>query len=121
MRSILWILSFILAGSFASSGVRAETYAERLGWEAGDRVLIIHSDDVGMSYASNQGTQAALATCLPPADPLRIDPVPPPLLDVGFQLASTPRFLQKEKESEVCYSTYYDLTGLVPRTDRHRE
>src|SRR5688500_5056344 len=34
----------------------AETYGERLGWGPEDRVLIIHSDDLGMSLASNQGT-----------------------------------------------------------------
>ena len=60
------------------------------------------------------GTQAALATCLPEPDPLNIDPVPPPARDVGFQLASTPRFLENNSESEVCYSTYYDLSSLVP-------
>ena len=36
------------------------TFAERLGWPEGSRVLILHSDDVGMSHASNQGTIEAL-------------------------------------------------------------
>lgn len=36
------------------------TFAERLGWPEGARVLILHSDDVGMSHASNQGTIEAL-------------------------------------------------------------
>lgn len=38
----------------------AETYAERLGWGPNDRVLIIHSDDVGMSMANNRGSAEAL-------------------------------------------------------------
>ncbi len=38
----------------------AETYAERLGWGPKDRVLIIHSDDVGMSLANNRGSAEAL-------------------------------------------------------------
>lgn len=36
------------------------TYAERLGWPKGARVLIIHVDDAGMSYESNAGAIAAL-------------------------------------------------------------
>ncbi len=36
------------------------TFAERLGWPEGTRVLILHSDDLGMSHASNQGTFEAL-------------------------------------------------------------
>lgn len=34
----------------------AETYAEKLGWPEGSRVLIINSDDVGMSLAATQGS-----------------------------------------------------------------
>jgi hypothetical protein len=37
-----------------------ETFAEKLGWPKGSRVLILHSDDLGMSHASNQGTIEAL-------------------------------------------------------------
>ena len=36
------------------------TYAERLGYPKGARVLILHVDDAGMSYDSNEGTIAAL-------------------------------------------------------------
>ena len=36
------------------------TYAERLGWQKGDRVLILHMDDAGMSYDSNVGIQQVL-------------------------------------------------------------
>jgi predicted glycoside hydrolase/deacetylase ChbG (UPF0249 family) len=37
------------------------TYAERLGWPRGAKVVIFHVDDAGMSYDSNQGTIQALA------------------------------------------------------------
>ncbi len=37
------------------------TYAERLGWPMGTRVVIFHVDDAGMSYDSNRGTIQALA------------------------------------------------------------
>ena len=33
------------------------TYAERLGWGRGERILILHMDDAGMSYDSNAGIQ----------------------------------------------------------------
>lgn len=36
------------------------TYAERLGWQRGDRVLILHMDDAGMSYDSNLGIEQVL-------------------------------------------------------------
>lgn len=39
-----------------TAAATAQTYGERLGWGPQDRVLIIHSDDLGMSLASNQGT-----------------------------------------------------------------
>jgi hypothetical protein len=38
----------------------AQTYAERLGYPAGARVLILHVDDAGMSWDSNEGAQRAL-------------------------------------------------------------
>ncbi len=37
-----------------------QTYAEKLGWAKGDRVVILHIDDAGMSYDSNEGTIQAL-------------------------------------------------------------
>jgi chitin disaccharide deacetylase len=33
-----------------------KTFAERLGWPEGARVVIFHSDDAGMSHSSNVGT-----------------------------------------------------------------
>ncbi len=36
------------------------TYAERLGWAGGTRVVIFHVDDAGMSYDSNLGATRAI-------------------------------------------------------------
>ena len=56
---VLRVLLVLLAVSvcLAQSG---QTYAERLGWKKGDRVLILHMDDAGMSYDSNVGIQQVL-------------------------------------------------------------
>jgi len=50
---------FLLVFSFPITGF-SQTYAERLGWEPDDRVIIMHIDDAGMSYDSNQGAIKAM-------------------------------------------------------------
>ncbi|AEI46497.1 polysaccharide deacetylase family protein [Runella slithyformis] len=47
-------LLLLLATTFASQA--QQTYAEKLGWPKGAKVVIFHVDDPGMSYSSNQGT-----------------------------------------------------------------
>ncbi|MEB0260305.1 MULTISPECIES: polysaccharide deacetylase family protein [unclassified Mucilaginibacter] len=37
-----------------------QTYAEKLGWKKGDKVILFHVDDAGMSYDSNRGVICAL-------------------------------------------------------------
>ncbi|MDB5136353.1 MAG: ChbG/HpnK family deacetylase [Mucilaginibacter sp.] len=54
------ILILGLAFNCFSSELYAQTYAEKLGWKKGDRVIIFHVDDAGMSYDSNQGVICAL-------------------------------------------------------------
>lgn len=52
-----------LFGVLLSAGVvlqAAETYAERLGWPPGARVLILHMDDAGMSHDSDAGIERVL-------------------------------------------------------------
>ncbi len=45
-----------------SATVRAQelTFAERLGWPAGTKVVIFHVDDAGMSHDSNMGATKAI-------------------------------------------------------------
>ncbi len=47
----------LISACFAQT---SPTYAERLGWKKGDRVLILHMDDAGMSYDSNAGIERVL-------------------------------------------------------------
>lgn len=53
--SLILILFF-----FAQAQAQELTYAERLGFPKGARVLILHVDDVGMSWDSNQGAIHAM-------------------------------------------------------------
>jgi chitin disaccharide deacetylase len=53
MKHCFYLLFLVFGMSSASA--QNETYAEKLGWKAGDIVLILHVDDVGMSHASNRG------------------------------------------------------------------
>jgi chitin disaccharide deacetylase len=53
----LVLLTFLVLSSRASDG---PSYAERLGWPAGARVVLFHSDDLGMHHDSVVGTIAAI-------------------------------------------------------------
>jgi hypothetical protein len=64
------------------------------------------------------GTADKLDACLPPADPLKIDPPEPPPAGQGFQLRSSAWDLPSQSENEVCFATYYDLTTLVPESEQ---
>ena len=57
-RSAYWRigLAVVLTAAWTAGAEDGQTYAERLGWGPEDRVLMIHSDDMGMSHASNQAT-----------------------------------------------------------------
>lgn len=48
-------LIFCMMFSLAAVAQEAPTFAERLGWPKGSKVVVIHVDDVGMSLSSNRG------------------------------------------------------------------
>lgn len=54
------LFCFFLTASFCQAQTTGTTYAERLGFPKGAKVLILHVDDAGMSYDSNEGTVLAI-------------------------------------------------------------
>jgi|SRR5580693_8265499 hypothetical protein len=53
----------LLVAALAASACYSQTtptYAEKLGWNESDRVLILHMDDAGMSHDSNMGIEQVL-------------------------------------------------------------
>ncbi|MBO9639316.1 MAG: polysaccharide deacetylase family protein [Siphonobacter aquaeclarae] len=52
------LLLLLMAG--ACQLANAQTYAEKLGFPKGKKVIIFHVDDAGMSYDSNVGTRKSL-------------------------------------------------------------
>lgn len=59
-KRLVGAVCVLFAASTAFAQDPEPTFAERLGWPEGARVLILHSDDLGMSHASNMGTIEAL-------------------------------------------------------------
>lgn len=59
MKQFLLCAALVTSNLFTGYGQEI-TYAEKLGYKKGDRVLILHVDDAGMSYDSNDGTIQAL-------------------------------------------------------------
>lgn len=45
---------------FTNKCMAQDTYAEKLGYPKGKKVIILHIDDAGMSYEANQGTILAM-------------------------------------------------------------
>jgi cysteine-rich repeat protein len=62
------------------------------------------------------GTADRLASCLPPADPLKVERPPAPGAGNGVQLVSSAWALPSDSENEVCFPIYYDFsaTDLIP-------
>lgn len=56
-KIILLLLSFSLS---TISSYAQDTYAEKLGFPKGAKILILHVDDAGMSWDSNEGAKQAM-------------------------------------------------------------
>ncbi len=57
----LSFFSLLISFAIAATAQQTKTFAERLGWPKGARVLILHVDDAGMSHDSDEGVEMALS------------------------------------------------------------
>ncbi|WP_439699031.1 polysaccharide deacetylase family protein [Mucilaginibacter sp. AW1-7] len=57
-KNILFAVCIIC--STVAFAQQTKTYAEKLGWPKGARVIILHVDDAGMSHESNDGVETAI-------------------------------------------------------------
>lgn len=60
MKIRLLVLAVISLSTYSVGAQNGSTYAERLGFPKGKKVVILHVDDVGMSFDSNKGAIEAL-------------------------------------------------------------
>jgi hypothetical protein len=60
------------------------------------------------------GTGEILNACLPPPEPLKTEPLPPPPAGTGVQLKAPHQILPPNHERETCFVSYYDFTDQVP-------
>ena len=60
MNLRLLVLAVISLSTYTVGAQNDSTYAERLGFPKGKKVVILHVDDVGMSFDSNKGAIEAL-------------------------------------------------------------
>lgn len=61
MKQLIHIAGFLFCFSVSSvSQMNDSTYAEKLGFPKGAKVVILHVDDAGMSFESNEGTIQAI-------------------------------------------------------------
>ncbi len=58
------------------------------------------------------------AVCLPPPEPLQVEPLPPPAPGTGVQLRAPHQVLPANSERETCFVSYYDVTEQVPAAFR---
>ena len=59
-RRTLSLIAVVCLVSASGAAQQDVTYAEKLGWPKGTRALILHVDDVGMSYDTEVGTIEAI-------------------------------------------------------------
>ncbi len=60
------------------------------------------------------GTDDLLDACLPPPKPIEIEPLPVPAADEGLQIRMPKWVLPAKSETEVCFTSYYDVSDQVP-------
>jgi hypothetical protein len=62
----------------------------------------------------SEGIAKLLGSCLPEVTPIEIKPLDAPAADEGVQFVLAPFTLRAQKEVDVCFAQYYDLSDVVP-------
>ncbi len=60
------------------------------------------------------GTEDLVDGCLPEPEPIVIEPLEPPDPQEGVQFVMPAWPLSAQNEDEVCFATYYDMSGKIP-------
>lgn len=60
IKTTIAVISFLFTITIVAAQIPDTTYAERLGFPKGAKVVILHVDDAGMSYDSNEGVITAI-------------------------------------------------------------
>lgn len=55
-----------------------------------------------------------LGACLPEADPVVVEPLPPPAPGEGVQLVMPPHPIEAGGEVEICFASYFDFSDQIP-------
>jgi predicted glycoside hydrolase/deacetylase ChbG (UPF0249 family) len=98
-RLFINVLNLIAILVLTENAMAQTTYAEKLGWPKGAKVVIFHVDDAGMSYSSNRGavrsieegvaTSASIMMPCPWAASFVKYALQHPLVDAGLHLTLT--------------------------------
>jgi hypothetical protein len=62
----------------------------------------------------SDGIAELLGSCLPEVTPIEIKRLPAPSAEEGLQIPMAPFMLPGEKEVDVCFAQYYDVSDVVP-------
>jgi len=114
--SLLWIN---LAGATLPDQYKAPLRAMPLGLApiSADELeaLRLWIETGGAARDANLPAAASLLNaCVPEPEPVKIEPLAPPAAGSGVQLHMPAYTLRAHSESEVCFSTYYDISDQIP-------
>jgi chitin disaccharide deacetylase len=122
---ISWILPGLARTSRGKNADGARSLAERMGYSAGDRLLILNCDDFGCSHSANRAIERALregaatsASLMPPCPWARSAAKASRDLDIGIHLTLTSEYPAYRWASISGAPSLHDRDGYLPKTVR---